>query len=235
MEDEASNFNSARLRGFALEQYDQFLAGTKKQMALATREQGRRLAMISCLLVVCIENMQFHNKNALIHAQQGLKLVEELKNDTSDARNKGKMPESDFIENELVQQFDRLELQVLAIYDTRTGEEHEVLKDEGASSVENMPDAFTNIDDAKWYLDLIMRRAFHFMAYAQADKIWKLVFRDESDHTSAFDSFKGLSRALDTPNGLQVSHNAEELPLRRGTPFTCQSNTSQILQIEMIN
>jgi hypothetical protein len=206
----ASNLNAARLHGFSLEHYDQFLAGTKRHMAVATTEQGRRMAMISCLLVVCIENMQLHHQNSLVHAKQGFKLVEELNTDDEipDPRNRGGMssPAPNVIEDELVQQFDRMELQVLAVYSTRTGEEHQV-KNEGALSVRNMPEVFTDIDDARWYLDLIMRRAFHFMAYVQADKPALLKFREGPDDSSAFDNLKGLSRALDIPDGLQVSHS----------------------------
>ena len=167
--------------------------------------------MISCLLVVCIENMQLHYQNALLHSQQGFKLVEELKidNEMPDPRNRGGVssPAPKVIEDELLQQFDRMEFQVLAVYDTRTGEKHEVLKNEGTLSVRNMPEVFMDIDDARWYLDLIMRRTFHFMAYAQADKSALLNFRERPEDASAFDNLKGLSRALDIPDGLQVNHS----------------------------
>jgi len=64
-----------------------------------------------------------------------LKLIEELKNDndTPDHWNSGGISPSapNIIEDELLQQFDRMELQVLALYDTRMGEQHQILKDEG--------------------------------------------------------------------------------------------------------
>jgi len=59
-----------------------------------------------------------------------------------------------------------------------------------------------NIDDARQYLELIMRRTFHFMAYAQADKSALLNFKEVQEDAYP----KELSRALVIPDGLQVSH-----------------------------
>lgn len=70
-----------------------------------------------------------------------------------------------------------------------------------------MPEAFTNIDDARRYLELIMRRTFHFMAYAQAEKSALLNFMEFLGDGSAFDNPMELPRALDIPDGLQVSHS----------------------------
>jgi hypothetical protein len=92
----------------ALAQYGKFLEGTKKYIARTGRKEGRRLAMIACLLVVCIENMQYRPHNALIHAQQGLKLVEEMSDDDTPSS----PSRTETIEVELMQQFSRLDLQI---------------------------------------------------------------------------------------------------------------------------
>ncbi|TVY22458.1 hypothetical protein LHYA1_G009072 [Lachnellula hyalina] len=214
-EESPSDPNAAFLYEFALLQYNQFLAGTKTHIAVAKRDQGRRLAMISCLLVVCIESMQLHHQSALLHSQQGFKLIEELKNDndTPDHWNSGGISPSapNIIEDELLQQFDRMELQVLALYDTRMGEQHQILKDEGNSFVRNMPEAFVNIDDARQYLELIMRRTFHFMAYAQADKYALLNFKEVQEDAYP----KELSRALVILDGLQVQQEMYAAENRR--------------------
>jgi hypothetical protein len=203
-----STLNAARLHEFALEHYDKFLAATKAQMAQATRQQGRRLAMVSTLLVVCIENMQFHSQNALTHAWQGLKLVAELKNDNEEfdprIRNGLSTPAPKYIEDELVQQFNRMELQILHMYDGQTGESQPKLMTEGTLSIRNMPEMFTDIDEAKLYLDLVMRRALRFMAYSLAGKPPLVWFRDDPDEESLF-NLEDLSRALEFPDGLQVS------------------------------
>lgn len=54
----------------ALAHYGKFLEGTKKYLSSANQAEGRRLAMVSCLLIICIENMQYRPHNALAHAKQ---------------------------------------------------------------------------------------------------------------------------------------------------------------------
>jgi len=205
-----STLNSARLHEFALEHYDKFLAATKAQMAQATRQQGRRLAMVSSLLVVCIENMQRHPRNALTHAWQGLNLVAELKDDNEEfdprIRNGLSTPAPKYIEDELLQQFNRMELQILHMYDTHTGERKPRLMTEGTLSVRNMPEIFVDINEAKLYLDLVMRRALRFMAYSLAGKPPMVRFKEDPDEASLFD-LEGFSQALEFPDGLQVSAN----------------------------
>lgn len=127
--------------------------------------------MISCLLVVCIENMQYRYENALSHAQKGLALLEELKSSTPEPRlQEGPAsPLPDGVEDELVHQFNRMELQVMAVYDARIPSEHRRMAREGQISIKEMPERFTSIGEAESYLDLIMRRTMHFMASALAD------------------------------------------------------------------
>lgn len=202
--------SSARLREFALKHYDQFLTGTKRALAVATREQGIRLTMISCLLVVCIENMQSHLCNALAHATQGFKLIGELRKDVdevshSNGRAGPSAPVSD-INEELVQQFDRMELLVLAMWDSREGQllKDRLLRDQGTPEALSIPETFTDIDDAKQHLDLIMKRTFRFMAYAQVDKRVYLSFDEGQDIALEFDKL-GLSHEHNVSDSLQVS------------------------------
>lgn len=117
---------------------------------------------------VCIENMSYRYKGAQTHAQSGFQLLEELKagGPDVDSLNGVSSSLSSDIEGELVEQFNRLELQFLAIYDARTPAEHWRLKNQGSLSMKNMPEIFTNLDTARKYLDLIMRRTYHFMGSA---------------------------------------------------------------------
>ncbi|KAF8864745.1 hypothetical protein BDZ45DRAFT_669119 [Acephala macrosclerotiorum] len=163
--------NAARIHAFALEHYGQFLQGAKSNIASMTKEQGRRIAMIACLLVVCIENMQYRFQNALSHAQKGLNLLDELRDATPTSRSEDGLssPVPDLVEDELVQQFNRMEIVVMGMYDARVPSAHRKLKQEGYISIKDMPEKFTDVEQARLYLDLIMRRTFHFMASALAD------------------------------------------------------------------
>jgi hypothetical protein len=65
---------------FALQQYDKFLTGAKEQVATdagLVDDYLRRTALIVCLLVVCIETLQFKYTVATRHAQDGLRLMQE--------------------------------------------------------------------------------------------------------------------------------------------------------------
>ena len=65
---------------FALQQYDKFLTGAKEQVATGVGlvdDYVRRTALIVCLLVVCIETLQFKYTVATRHAQDGLRLMQE--------------------------------------------------------------------------------------------------------------------------------------------------------------
>jgi hypothetical protein len=50
--------NRAADRAFALEHYDKFLRGANLYMSVKSKDEGRRMAMISCLLVVSKFSLQ---------------------------------------------------------------------------------------------------------------------------------------------------------------------------------
>jgi hypothetical protein len=136
--------------------------------------------MIACSLVVCSETMMFQFGNSLSHAQSGLSLFEDLLNDGLDVDDRDGLysPKPNIIEDELVQQYYRMELQTMAVYDTRAPSAHWRLGKEGTASIRDMPKEFTSVEQARLHLDLVMRRTYHFMTYALADRATFLKFRD---------------------------------------------------------
>lgn len=211
---------ASSVRAFALEHYDKFLEGAKGKMSLMGREEVRRTAMIVCLLVVCIENMQYRYSNALEHAQNGLRLMEELRSDTPDEKEPNGMfsPIPNIIEDEIVQQYHRMELQVMAMYDARTPSEHTRLKQEGSASIKDMPELFTSLEQARLYLDLLMRRTYHFMGYALADRSAFLKFSHDLGQSSSGEENlpKDISSWLrDAPDELQVEQEMYAAENRR--------------------
>lgn len=170
--------DAVKLDKTALAHYGKFLEGTKKYISRANEAEGRRLAMIACLLVICIENMQYRPHNALAHAKQGLKLVEEVSHESK--WEGGGNNEKETIESELMLQFSRLDLHVARCWDVQSKEVHGKLKDEGAVRIRNMPEMFGGVEEAYRYLDLVMRRSFHFIAYVNAHH--KAVIRFGVEH-----------------------------------------------------
>ena len=208
--------DAAKSDKVALAQYGKFLEGTKKYIARTGRKEGRRLAMIACLLVVCIENMQYRPHNALVHAQQGLKLVEEISEDQSEQKSLSRRAAADTIEVELLQQFSRLDLQIVGCYDIQSRNVHRKLKGEGANLIREMPAAFSDIQEASEYLDLVMRRAFHFMAYTNLSHKaqFKFGLEDGTSHEMLCLS-EDERRPHATPYVVQIEHEIYVSEIRR--------------------
>jgi len=70
------------------------------------------------------------------------------------------------VEDEIVQAFARLDIQILTFIDVRTVEEHAEMIDEGQETIEKMPTQFSFLQEARIYLELTLRRAMHFMHVA---------------------------------------------------------------------
>lgn len=85
------------------------------------------------------------------------------------------------IETELMLQFSRLDLHVVGCWDVQSKAVHWKLKDEGTVTVRNMPAGFGGVEEAYRYLDLVMRRSFHFIAYVNAHHKAAIRFGTEHD------------------------------------------------------
>jgi hypothetical protein len=206
----------ARYHSFALEHYDKFLQGASRaHLSLMTKDHARRMTMIACLLVVCVENIQYHYQNAVTHAQKGLHLMRALSNSGVD--NGMKSPVPDIVEDELIHQFHRMELTIMTVYDARIPSVHSQLKEDGDMTVKNMPHTFTLLSEASQYFVLIMRRTYHFIANALADNSPYTTFRDFS---SVLNPNSNLSNDFttwlrDAPDELQVEQEKYAAENRR--------------------
>jgi len=158
--------------------------------------------------------MQYRPHNALVHAQQGLKLVEEISNEDLDSV--GPLPRrTDTIELELIQQFSRLDLQIVGCYDVQAKSIHRKLKGEGANLIRDMPATFANIEEATQYLDLIMRRAFHFMAYTNSEHKAQFIFGLEDGTSHNMLCLNKEQNTYASPYIVQVEHERYVSEVRR--------------------
>lgn len=80
-------------------------------------------------------------------------------------------PNRHVVEDELVQAFGRLDLQVMAYVDTRPASDHERLMKEGEVTVKYMPTVFKDVDEARLYWEVIQRRSSHFIASTVAQSL----------------------------------------------------------------
>ncbi|KAH8682623.1 hypothetical protein BX600DRAFT_544961 [Xylariales sp. PMI_506] len=155
---------------YSLEQYHKAIKGMH---GIAAGGKIRTL-LITSLIILCFEVLHGNQEAAAFQLQYGNALIQEWKKNERDA-SKHPMgfssPAPDAIEDYLVQFFGRLEIQAMSFRDTRPPECHATLKEEGKEVVQQMPKLFASINEARVYLDLIMRRMMHFTAHINHFKV----------------------------------------------------------------
>ena len=148
---------------FVLQHYNKFLQGSRK--ALSSGKHGRRMALIVCLIIICVEGLQWHHRSALKHLISGIDLLDEwLSSQAKTPTLPGiSSPNPDVVEDEIIQQFRMLELESSVLVDPKPQEYHERLRKDGNDTVNEMPEKFTTTQEARQFLELIMRRSHHFL------------------------------------------------------------------------
>jgi hypothetical protein len=136
-------------REFAYRKYGTAL---KKMQLAIDAGSGLRHALIACLLIVCFESHTGNRYKALVHATYGLNIL----------RQRTSVPIG--VEEDITDAFRNLDIQITTISDARTPELHESLLSEDSAMARLMPDHFRDLDEAKRYWSIIMRRGCHFMA-----------------------------------------------------------------------
>ena len=132
--------------------------------ATAIGAQDLRTTLITCLVIVCFE--AFHGNYALTNAQiqTGIALIREWKAKQPDAEQHPlgfSSPAPDVIEDYLIQTFVRLDIHTTSFCDPRPLDFKESLRHEGTERIRNMPRCFTDVNEARNYIDLIYRRWQH--------------------------------------------------------------------------
>ena len=150
---------------FALQQYEKAIRTMRVSLSQSV-ETNPRKALIACLLVCCFESLSGHYVNTLGHAKSGYQLLRDwlARYPPSVRRFDGiASPAPDVIEDDLVQAFTRLDHQVVSFFDSRPTEVHVELKDFGTSTIGQMPEVFSSLNEAQQYLVLIQVRKGHFL------------------------------------------------------------------------
>jgi hypothetical protein len=153
---------------FALQQWGRALR--KMRNRITDGEKDLRVALIGCLLVFCFEGLQSNYFQSLTHAVSGHALLHSwrIKQQRLIGKDDTTSPAPHIVEDELIEAFARLDLQIMIYIDPREASIHRTLKNEGTYSVRHMPDLFTTVDEARKYWELIQRRTSHFIAAVAA-------------------------------------------------------------------
>lgn len=184
---------------FALQQYGTAVKRMRKKLSSYTndnstkqgeKESNLRLALISCILIVCFEALQGNHFFALQHATSGYSILQDWLSQyssqgptssdslhvSSSATSLTKVdylskiglgsPLPHLIEDEIIHAFSNLDLQIITFADARPPSLHAKLKHEGFHTIATMPYPFTSVQQARLYWELIQRRTSHFIGEA---------------------------------------------------------------------
>jgi hypothetical protein len=149
----------------ALRQYQKALRRLRED--ISSGRLNLRATLISCVAIVCFEELQGNHESVRTHLASGINVMQEWKRKQREERKHPlgfSSPAPDVVEDFLVQTFGRLEIQAMSQIDTRPPEYHRALKSQGKETIKNMPETLKAVEEARVYLDLIMRRAMHYMA-----------------------------------------------------------------------
>ncbi|RDW92217.1 hypothetical protein BP5796_01611 [Coleophoma crateriformis] len=137
-------------------------------MQLALGSAKPREVLIACMLVFCFEIILNNRHMALSHATAGHRLLCNWREKTSSGldinRNGLVSPAPLDVDDELVEAFERLNLQVTTVFDVRPVEVHQRIIHEARNVVQLMPSIFDDMNQARRYLNAVMRRCHHFLA-----------------------------------------------------------------------
>jgi hypothetical protein len=154
-------------REFALLQYNKSLKAMKD--VIKETATNPRKVLVACLLVVCLENLLGNRYSAMSRAQVGHRILQDwLKSHPHALPHQSGIssPQSSSIEDDLVLVFGKLDLTIISHYDPRSINNHAASKQDSSITVAQIPITFTDLKEAKVFLDLVMRRAYHFIFYA---------------------------------------------------------------------
>jgi len=164
----------------------------KMQLAI-NAGAGPRLALVACLLVVCFESHMGNRYKAVAHAQYGLQILQQWNGHSTS----GEPPK---VEDEIIDAFRNLDIQIATINDRRTPEVHQRLLETHTALARSMPSCFETLDEARRYWHIVMLRSCHFLATTWARTQSHLLTREfqtkipgsvtttvgENIHTSSF-------------------------------------------------
>lgn len=147
---------------FSLQQYS--TAVKQMRQGIETGKHDLRTALIASILLITFETYHGNQELALTQIESSVQLLENwsTKSEISNGE-RVSSPAPDTVDDELVQAFDRLEVEAIVFRDTLPLEQHQLRKDLRSAAIQNMPERFDNIDEAAVYGKLTSRRAWHFL------------------------------------------------------------------------
>lgn len=174
---------------FALLQYSKAIRNMRKSLVPSNIGNDIRKVLICCLLVFCFEAFQGNHSVAISHAKSGCRLLQDCLTTKTFAFSYTEgisYTGYTVIEDDLLRAFMRLELQIMTYTASSPIEVHRIASKYGGSEVADMPEVFSDFNEANRYWELIMWRNHHFIhsAIATANVDTENCLSTSADQTS---------------------------------------------------
>ena len=195
---------------YSLKQYGRAIKTMRT--ALSDGQQNLRRTLIACLLVFCFETYMGNQVAAITHAQSGISLLHQWKSPKRTAHIQS--PALCVIEDDLVQAFTRLDLQVSILLDVRSLAFHQMIKEDCFTTLQEMPTSFKTLDEARIWCEELMRWNYHFRAESATIgktqeihmKCPPIVWEDSMVSSSPYIRFRSMPISLDPFSKLGTIH-----------------------------
>ena len=151
---------------YALKKYDESLRGMRK--AIARGDYDVRKVLIACLLIFCFETLQGNFSAAISHAERGLMLFYQSVStiESSASSSASSSLGSQMLEGDLMHAYAGLDLYIVFFRDTRSEKIHRALISHQNLLISQMPTIFSDLEEARRFWFMIMRRNYHFSKLA---------------------------------------------------------------------
>jgi hypothetical protein len=130
------------------------------KQSIASGNKDIRTILITSLIILCFEAFHgnFSGENAQV--QSAMSLIQEWRASFHGIHSPTRgfySPDTNIVEDDLIQMFAQLETQSFLYDDTTPAEQQKALREQDLEIIESMP-TFTTIEMARVYLELILRR-----------------------------------------------------------------------------
>jgi hypothetical protein len=145
---------------FALQQYNRAILSLKQR--LSEGQESIEVALMCCVLFICLECLRGNREWVLSHLQNGLNILAQARAKQSDLRNvKCYSFGSDFVEQKLSQIFSRLLAQLTLLAKPISDTSAVDALDQGA--IVMVPSIFNNLFEAKASIDTLVMSSLQFV------------------------------------------------------------------------
>ncbi|KAH8805480.1 hypothetical protein F5884DRAFT_799421 [Xylogone sp. PMI_703] len=156
---------------FALQQYNRAISSLKQRIS---SQESAEVALMCCVLFICLECLRGNREWALSHLQNGLNILSMARAKQEDLRAvKCHSFGSEYVEQKLRQIFSRLLAQLTLTLHAKPISDSSALEPSDRDPICALPSKFSNLFEAKSSLDTLIMSALRFVQSAVGHKYMK--------------------------------------------------------------